>query len=57
MSLSLLQDVGTIARSVLTILLDPHAKKVLQMAALKTAARFTPNAIADRYPLSSSRLK
>lgn len=36
-------------RSVVTILLDQRAKQVLQMAALETALRFTPTAIADRF--------
>ena len=43
-----LQDVGTIVRSVLTILLDQRTKQHLQMAARETALRLNPSAIADR---------
>ena len=43
-----MQDVGTIVRSVLTILLDQRTKQHLQMAARETALRLNPSAIADR---------
>ena len=37
-----------IVRHVLTVLLDPHTKQQLQLAALQTAVHFSPDAIADR---------
>lgn len=42
------QDVNMLVRHVLTVLLDPHTKRQLQVAALQTAFHFTPDAIADR---------
>ena len=49
-----LQDVTVLVRHVLTILLDPHTKQQLQLAALQTALHFSPDEIADRWVIVAS---